>query len=102
MSLQLESARKLRWYDREDLSGLVEQNTREKKALQSTIATLRQVTEGPPPPTHTPPPPPSTALVRASTIEGKRLGPIWQHCVRGGGGWFAAAQGFRSTRRDTH
>ncbi len=41
--MQVESARKLRWYDREDLTGLVELNTREKKALQSTIAALRQV-----------------------------------------------------------
>jgi hypothetical protein len=41
--VQLDSARKLRWFDREDISGLVEVNYREKKALQATIAALRQV-----------------------------------------------------------
>jgi hypothetical protein len=40
---QVDSARKLRWYDREDLAPLVEVTTREKQALQDTLAALRQV-----------------------------------------------------------
>ena len=41
--VQVESARKLRWYDREDLRPLVESNIRDKQLLQDTIAALRQV-----------------------------------------------------------
>lgn len=40
---QVDSARKLRWFDREDLAPLVEASTREKQALQDTVAALRQV-----------------------------------------------------------
>lgn len=40
---QVDSVKKLRWYDREDLSQLVEINTRDKLQLQETIAALRQV-----------------------------------------------------------
>ena len=40
---QVDSARKLRWYDREDLKPLVEQNLRDKQLLQDTLAALRQV-----------------------------------------------------------
>ena len=41
--VQVESARKLRWYDHEDINRLVESSTKDKKALQTTIAALRQV-----------------------------------------------------------
>ena len=41
--VQVDSARKLRWFDQDDLSQLVEVTTREKQALQGTIAALRQV-----------------------------------------------------------
>ena len=41
--MQVDSARKLRWYDRDDLAPLVEASTREKQALQDTVAALRQV-----------------------------------------------------------
>lgn len=41
--LQIDSARKLRWYDREDLKPLVEQNLRDKQLLHDTVAALRQV-----------------------------------------------------------
>ena len=41
--LQVESAKKLRWYDRDDLSHIVESNLKDKKLLQSTISALRQV-----------------------------------------------------------
>jgi hypothetical protein len=44
---QVDSARKLRWFDQDDLSQLVEVTTREKQALQDTIAALRQVCCGP-------------------------------------------------------
>lgn len=40
---QIDSAKKLRWYDREDLSQLVEVTTKEKLQLQETITALRQV-----------------------------------------------------------
>ena len=40
---QVESARKLRWYDREDLRPLVEANLKDKQLLHETIAALRQV-----------------------------------------------------------
>lgn len=38
----MDSLKKLRWYDREDLSQLVDISTREKQQLQDTIAALRQ------------------------------------------------------------
>ena len=41
--LQIDSARKLRWFDQDNLSQLVEITTREKQALKDTIAALRQV-----------------------------------------------------------
>lgn len=41
---QVESARKLRWYDREDLKPLVEATLKDKQLLQETIAALRQAT----------------------------------------------------------
>jgi hypothetical protein len=41
--LQIDSAKKLRWYDKDDLSQLVELTTREKQQLQGTISALRQV-----------------------------------------------------------
>lgn len=44
--LQIDTARKLRWYDREDLSQLISISTREKQQLQDTITALRQVTCG--------------------------------------------------------
>ena len=40
---QVESARKLRWYDRDDLSQLVALHSQEKHALQATVSALRQV-----------------------------------------------------------
>lgn len=40
--LQVDSLKKLRWYDRDDLSQLVDISTREKQQLQDTIAALRQ------------------------------------------------------------
>lgn len=40
--VQVESARKLRWYDREDLRPLVEANLRDKQLLNETITALRQ------------------------------------------------------------
>ena len=40
---QVESARKLRWYDRDDLSQLVALHAQEKHALQATVSALRQV-----------------------------------------------------------
>ena len=39
----MDSVRKLRWYDREDLAPLVEANTRELQAMQDTVTALRQV-----------------------------------------------------------
>lgn len=41
--VQVDSLKKLRWYDRDDLSQLVEITTREKQQLHDTIAALRQV-----------------------------------------------------------
>ena len=41
--LQIDTARKLRWYDREELSQLISISTREKQELQDTITALRQV-----------------------------------------------------------
>lgn len=41
--MQVESAKKLRWYDRDDLSQLVKANVKEKRDLQFTIQALQQV-----------------------------------------------------------
>lgn len=41
--MQVDSLKKLRWYDRDDLSQLVDISTREKQQLHNTIAALRQV-----------------------------------------------------------
>ena len=41
--MQIDTAKKLRWYDREDLSQLVSITTREKQQLQDTVSALRQV-----------------------------------------------------------
>ena len=41
--MQVESAKKLRWYDREDLSDLVRSSYKDKLLLQATISALRQV-----------------------------------------------------------
>ena len=46
-ALQIDSARKLRWYDREDLKPLVESNLRDKQLLHDTVAALRQVVQSP-------------------------------------------------------
>ncbi len=43
MCLQLESARKLRWYDRDDLGPLVTLHTNEKLQLHAAVTALRQV-----------------------------------------------------------
>lgn len=45
--VQIDTAKKLRWYDREDLSQLISITTREKQQLQDTIAALRQVPQSP-------------------------------------------------------
>lgn len=42
---QVDSLKKLRWYDRDDLSQLVDISTREKQQLQDTIAALRQASQ---------------------------------------------------------
>ncbi|EIE18143.1 hypothetical protein COCSUDRAFT_49368 [Coccomyxa subellipsoidea C-169] len=42
LRLPVDSLKKLRWYDRDDLSTLVELSTREKQQLQDTITALRQ------------------------------------------------------------
>ncbi len=47
MYMQIDTAKKLRWYDREDLSQLISLTTREKVQLQDTIAALRQVRQSP-------------------------------------------------------
>lgn len=44
---QVDSLKKLRWYDRDDLSQLVDISTREKQQLQDTIAALRQARQLP-------------------------------------------------------
>ena len=41
--MQIDTAKKLRWYDREDLSQLISITTREKQQLQDTVTALRQV-----------------------------------------------------------
>lgn len=41
--VQIDTARKLRWYDREDLSQLISITTKEKQQLQETISALRKV-----------------------------------------------------------
>lgn len=41
--MQIDTAKKLRWYDREDLSQLISITTREKQQLQDTVSALRQV-----------------------------------------------------------
>ena len=43
LRLPVESAKKLRWYDRQDLNNLVQQNLREKNDLLRVNAALRQV-----------------------------------------------------------
>lgn len=43
LRLPVESAKKLRWYDRPDLNHLVQQNLREKNDLFGVNAALRQV-----------------------------------------------------------
>ncbi|CAK0760107.1 hypothetical protein CVIRNUC_002744 [Coccomyxa viridis] len=43
LSLPIDTAKKLRWYDREDLSQLISITTREKQQLQDTVSALRQV-----------------------------------------------------------
>ncbi|KAK9811082.1 hypothetical protein WJX73_001251 [Symbiochloris irregularis] len=43
LRLPIESARKLRWYDREDLRPLVESNLKDKQLLHETIVALQQV-----------------------------------------------------------
>lgn len=43
--MQVESAKKLRWYDREDLNDLVKSTYKDKQLLQMTISALRQVRE---------------------------------------------------------
>ena len=43
LALQIESAKKLRWYDRADVSDLVRSNLKDKRLLQATISALRQV-----------------------------------------------------------
>jgi hypothetical protein len=43
LRLPVESAKKLRWYDRPDLNNLVQQNMREKSDLLGVNAALRQV-----------------------------------------------------------
>ena len=42
LRLPVDSAKKLRWYDREDLSNLIQANLKDKTLLHSTIAALRQ------------------------------------------------------------
>ncbi|KAK9815909.1 hypothetical protein WJX72_011792 [[Myrmecia] bisecta] len=42
LRLPVESARKLRWYDREDLNQLIETTLKEKQQLNDTIAALKQ------------------------------------------------------------
>ena len=43
LRLPIESAKKLRWYDRPDLNNLVQQNLREKNDILGVNAALRQV-----------------------------------------------------------
>jgi len=43
--LQIDTAKKLRWYDREDLSQLISITIREKQQLHDTITAPRQVAE---------------------------------------------------------
>ena len=43
LRLPIESAKKLRWYDRPDLNNLIQQNLREKNDLLEVNAALRQV-----------------------------------------------------------
>ena len=43
LRLPLDSARKLRWYDREDLSRLIESNLQERQQLAEVNASLREV-----------------------------------------------------------
>jgi len=43
LRLPIESAKKLRWYDRPDLNNLIQQNLREKNDLLKVNAALRQV-----------------------------------------------------------
>ena len=45
--VQIDTAKKLRWYDREDLSQLISITTREKQQLQDTLIALRQVPQSP-------------------------------------------------------
>lgn len=44
--LPIESARKLRWYDKGDLSAIVRDHLREKRELQQTITHLKRVRSG--------------------------------------------------------
>ena len=46
--MQIDTAKKLRWYDREDLSQLISITTQEKQQLQDTVSALRQVPWLPP------------------------------------------------------
>ncbi|KAK9917759.1 hypothetical protein WJX75_007885 [Coccomyxa subellipsoidea] len=46
LRLPVDSLKKLRWYDRDDLSQLVDISTREKQQLQDIIAALRQIITG--------------------------------------------------------
>ena len=43
LRLPMESAKKLRWYDRPDLNNLIQQNLRDKNDLIGVNAALRQV-----------------------------------------------------------
>lgn len=43
LRLPVESAKKLRWYDRPDLNNLIQQNLRDKNDLTGVNAALRQV-----------------------------------------------------------
>ena len=47
LRLPVESAKKLRWYDRPDLNNLIQQNVREKNDLLGVNAALRQVRHTP-------------------------------------------------------
>ena len=43
LRLPIDSARKLRWYDREDLSRLIESNLQERQQLAEVNTALREV-----------------------------------------------------------